>query len=139
MESRKIDPLSLAGIENMNSWAFIDSIREGLDGRAAKELTEDAGLTRAINAKIFRTDESNVARIFRRRALSSEQSEALLDTIKLIAYAIRVFGDKAIALDWLSTPVPALNGNKPYELIDTFEGRAMIKNVLTYIEFGEFT
>lgn len=139
MEPRKADPLSLAGVENMSSWAFIDSIREGLDGRAAKELADDAGLTRGITARILRTDETNVSRIFRRKALSSEQSEALLDAIKVIAFGIRVFGDKEIALEWLDTPVPALNGNKPYDLIDTFEGRAMIKNILTYIEYGEFS
>lgn len=139
MEPRKVDPLSLAGIETMNSWAFIDSIREGLDGRAAKELADDAGFSRTTSARILRTDETNVSRIFRRKTLSSDQSEALLDAIKVVAFAIRVFGEKDIALEWLDTPVPALNGNKPYDLIDTFEGRAMIKNILTFIEYGEFS
>jgi uncharacterized protein (DUF2384 family) len=41
---------------------------------------------------------------------------------KLLFVATRVFGDEAVARDWVRAPQPTLDGAVPNELVDTLEG-----------------
>ena len=39
---------------------------------------------------------------------------------------------------WLRTPVPALGGTRPIDLIDTMEGQALVSQVLTRMQSGAY-
>lgn len=64
------------------------------------------------------------------------KTEAILDTARLLLKATQIFGDQDRSTEWLQSPVPALGKAQPFEVIDTFEGRKWINQVLTQIEFG---
>lgn len=53
--------------------------------------------------------------------------------------ACRIWGDHDTAREWLHAPVPALVGERPVDLFDTFEGRQWVRQVLRKIEHGEFS
>lgn len=57
---------------------------------------------------------------------------------KVHAHATRVFGDEAIAADWLNTPNRAL-GCSPVTLLDNVQGIKAIDNLLGRIEHGVFS
>lgn len=41
--------------------------------------------------------------------------------------AARIFESRELADEWLSTALPALGGNRPIDLCDTFEGRDLVR------------
>ena len=65
-------------------------------------------------------------------------SEETLDALRLYGQAVKVFGSLEKANEWIRMPVPALAGEKPEALFDTFEGRNWISQALRKIEYGEF-
>lgn len=133
--------LAEAGLQHedlYNPAKYIQSIRLGLAGSVVRSLTEALHMPRFVVSGILKVDESNVARLYQRPRVSEAQSESIMDTTRLILKAARVFGDQDLASEWLATPVAALGDARPYDLIDTFEGRKWIDQVLTNIEYGEF-
>lgn len=117
---------------------YITSIRSGLAGSVVRSLIEALHVPRIVVSEILNVDESNVARLYQRPRVSVSQSESIMDTTRLMLKAVRVFGNQDLATEWLQTQVPALGNARPYDLMDTFEGRKWIDQVLCNIESGEF-
>ena len=133
--------LAQAGLSHedlYNSAKYIQSIRMGLPGSVERSLIEALHIPRFVVSGILKVDESNIARLYQRPRVSETQSESIMDTTRLLLKAVHLFGDQERASEWLQTPVPALGNARPYEVIDTFEGRKWIDQVLTQIECGEF-
>jgi len=57
--------------------------------------------------------------------------------VSLIRRAGDVIGSERVAV-WFQTTLPALNGRRPLELLDTQEGRQEVADVLRGIEHGDF-
>lgn len=117
---------------------FIEFSRKGIPGDWVKSLVEATGL-REVFLGILNIDSGNLSRVYRRKALSKETSEEVLDAARLIRHAAEVWESKDLAREWLNSPVPALGGERPINLIDTFEGRRWISQVLNKIEHGDFS
>ncbi len=67
------------------------------------------------------------------------EKEKVQDAVRLIKQAEDVWESRDMAIRWLKSPVPALDGKKPITLFDTFEGREWVSQVLTNIEHGDFS
>lgn len=132
LESHNLSPNLLENRE-----AYIRAVRMGISGEIVREIVRDSG-ERDLFIKILSTSTANLSRFYRADPLTQSQSESVLDTLKVFAQARDVFGSEEIAREWLHTRVPALNGEFPIELCDTFEGRNLIKECLSTIEYGEF-
>lgn len=59
--------------------------------------------------------------------------------IDVVHQAIRVWESQEQALEWLQRPIPALEDEKPYDLLGTTEGCCRIASVLQKIEHGDFS
>lgn len=55
----------------------------------------------------------------------------------LAVRAAEILGSPAEAEDWLRRPAPALNGKRPIDLLGTADGRLLLDNHLTGLEWGE--
>ncbi len=117
--------------------AYINHVRAGLPGDLVKRAVKIIG-NRELFVRILGTTSSNLSRFYRLKKMSSAASEEMLDTIRLFKQAVELFGDIESAKEWLNTPVPALKGEKPIALLDTYEGRRWVSQVLRKIEYGEF-
>jgi len=117
--------------------AYIQSVRAGLPGELVKRAVKMMG-NRELFVRILGTTSSNLSRFYRLKKMSSAASEEMLDTIRLFKQAVELFGDIESAKQWLNTPVPVLQGEKPIALLDTYEGRRWVSQVLRKIEYGEF-
>lgn len=121
-----------------DQYAFIDTVRTGISGSIVRQAIE-AMNNREIFIKLLDTDSSKVHRFYRRKRLGKTDSEAVLDTLRLYCQEVALFRDAKIAQEWLKTPLPAHSGKAPAELLDTFEGRFLVRDTLTRIDQGEFT
>jgi len=58
--------------------------------------------------------------------------------IDLLFKALRIAGSTRQLAEWMQTPVPALNGDMPYTLMHSEEGRQRVDAVLSRIEHGVY-
>lgn len=119
--------------------AFIQTVREGISGSVVKQAIHALGDNRELFVRLLETTPGNLHRFYKRKALSRTDSEEVLDVLRVFYQTREVFGDGDKALRWLNTPIPALSGEKPLTLFDTFEGRRLVREVLRKVEYGEFS
>ena len=121
-----------------NQAEYIAAVRAGISGNVVKKAIEIIG-SRELFVRLLNTTSANLSRYYRKKTLNRIDTEEVLDTIRVFAQALQVWGDADTAKTWLNTPVPALAGEEPLNLFDTFEGRDWVRQVLRKIEHGEFT
>lgn len=80
-------------------------------------------------------------------ALSSDESSRVIGVTKLIGQAQAMVEESGAPEDfdaavwiahWLDQPLPALNGRRPGDLMDTAEGRAMVSQLLERSRSGAY-
>nr|WP_297458479.1 MbcA/ParS/Xre antitoxin family protein [uncultured Halomonas sp.] len=121
---------------------FIRTVRQGVPGSVIREAIDAMGDSRDLRELfviLLETTPGNLHRYYKRAALGRTESEEVLDTLRVIHHARTVFGDNDVAQDWLASPVPALAGEKPLTMCDTFLGRQLVREALRKIELGEFS
>lgn len=121
-----------------NQAEYISTVRAGISGDVVKRAIEIIG-NREMFVHLLNTTSANLNRYYRKKTLNRVDTEEVLDTIRVFALALQIWGDADTAKTWLNTSVPALAGDKPVNLFDTFEGRNWVRQVLHKIEYGEFT
>ena len=117
--------------------AFIEAARTGLSGEVVKQAVDVFG-HRELIVRLVGTTSGNLHRVYRRKALGPAQSEVLLDTLRVFVRATAALGSLDRASEWLDTALPALGGQRPVDLCDTFEGRSLVQDAIVRIELGEF-
>lgn len=120
-----------------NQVKFIHFVREGISGEVVKRAVQLLG-NRDLIVRILGTTSSNLSRYYRLRRMNRVDSEGMLDTIRLYMQALDVFGEMDKVQEWMHTPLPVFSGERPESLLDTFEGREWVSQVLRKIEYGEF-
>ena len=120
-----------------NHETFIEATRRGLSGKIVKQAVDALG-HRDLFVRLLETSTGNLNRVYRRKALNTYHSEGILDTLRVFSMANSVFGDPDISSEWMDTALPALGGQTPISLCDTFEGRNLVQIALRKIEYGEF-
>lgn len=122
----------------LNPANFIKAVRAGLSGAAVKIAADVLG-DRVALSKMLGVNPSNLSRLYRRKTLGSNESEEILDAMRVFATAKKIFGDAELVREWLFTELPVLNHERPIDLFDTFEGRRWVLQTLQAIEYGEFS
>lgn len=117
---------------------YLKALRQGISGAIIKEAINELG-ERELFISLLETTSANLNRFYHKKKLPRSAAEGILDTLRVIQDAVAVFGDMAIAHEWLHTSIPALAGEVPINLCDTFEGRKIVKESLKAIEYGEFS
>jgi uncharacterized protein (DUF2384 family) len=117
---------------------YLQVIRQGISGEFIRQGIELLG-ERELFIRLLDTNSKNLSRVYHRSTLSQIQTENILDTLRLLNYAEQVFDSPELAHEWLHTSIPALAGEKPIDLADTFEGRKLITETLSAIDYGEFS
>jgi putative toxin-antitoxin system antitoxin component (TIGR02293 family) len=135
--AREMAGIDVSAAAFVDRAAFIEAVRAGLPGEVVKQILDVVGYREFI-VRLLGTTSANLHRIYRRKTLGPAQSEALLDALRVFDLAVRVFAGLAPAREWLETALPALDGRRPIDLCDTFEGRRLVRDAIRRIEYGEF-
>ncbi|MFK4448516.1 putative toxin-antitoxin system antitoxin component (TIGR02293 family) [Caballeronia udeis] len=117
---------------------WVDVVRHGISSRALDSMLKSIGLSQAELAQALDIPERTLARRKREGVLSREESAKLLRLARTVARAAEVFEGLDAALNWLKTPIEALEGATPLSLIDTDIGADSVMDTLGRIEHGVF-
>ncbi|MGE5810647.1 MAG: antitoxin Xre/MbcA/ParS toxin-binding domain-containing protein [Ignavibacteria bacterium] len=107
-----------------------------------KELNERYALTIGDIAAVLDVAPKTISRWTKTRKSSEVISEQKADSLEILESILslgnEVLGSEDELNHWLHSPVFALDGNKPVDLIKTESGRRRVEEVLHQIEHGIF-
>lgn len=140
--------ITFSEVYRMHPMERIGMIRLGLEPSALAEIAQAMDRSRESVARLMGLSLSTVERKQKNRErLSSEQSERLMGTLKLIGQVqamVEQSGDPE-GFDaaqwfgqWVDRPLAALGGRQPAELMDTAEGRDMVSRLLAAAQSGAY-
>lgn len=121
-----------------NPKAFIEAVKSGIPGTWLASAVNASGNV-DLFASALQLSAAEVKLLFSKQHLDSHTSEIILDVVRLLRLCGSVWESSEQAMRWLNLPVAALGGVEPARLVDTFEGRRWISQVLSKIEQGQFS
>jgi len=122
-----------------DKYEYLNAVNSGLSGNIVKMTINTIPEQRQLICRALGTSSNNLSRLYRRKLLSRQQSEEMLDILAVYSSAYELYDNLDTAMMLLNTHIPALNNQKPVDLLDTFIGRSMVKEVLNKMKWGEFT
>lgn len=122
-----------------NDRVYLQAVIDGLSGNVVKWAVIKMPNQREAIVGALGTTSGNLSRIYSKAALDKHQSEEILDILRVYNEACEIFGSKEKADLWLSIRIPALRGEVPQKLLDTFIGRRLVLEALDKIRYGEFS
>ena len=134
---QRIEGVGVPSAAFVDQAAYIRTVRAGLSGEVVRQAIDAIG-HRDFFARLLGTTSGHLGRLYGRESLGRARTEGLLDTLRTFAAAAAAFGDLDRAQDWLDTALPALGGDRPIDICDTFEGRRLVREIIRKVEYGEF-
>jgi len=120
-----------------------EQIREVMRGfryQALVAFAANSGVGLSALAETLGIPERTLARRRASGRLAPEESERLLRLSSIFEKAVELFeGDVPSAVNWLSTPKPALEGQPPLEYARTEVGARQVENLIGRLEHGVFS
>ncbi|AZL59080.1 DUF2384 domain-containing protein [Tabrizicola piscis] len=113
------------------------AVSGGIPSRAVRVL-EDNGVSKDDIRQII-PDRTLERRIASGENLKLEEADGLARLLRVVTMARRVFGDNALADEWLRNPNPALGDAIPIRMARTDLGGREVEAVLGRIEHGVFS
>ena len=118
------------------SFASFKSVESGIPAATLRDVHEQ-GLTRD-DIRMIIPDRTLDRRIVEGALLKIEEADGIARLVRVVCMARRVFGDDALADEWLRAANPALDGHIPIRMARTDLGGREVEAVLGRIEHGVF-
>ena len=134
---QRIEDIGVPSAAFVDQAVYIRTVRAGLSGEVVKQAIDAIG-HRDFFVRLLEATSGHLNRLYGRKSLGVARTEGLLDTLRLFAAAAAAFGGLERAQIWIDTALPALGGDRPIDLCDTFEGRRLVQEIIRKVEYGEF-
>lgn len=135
-------PISEDEILTVNESAFaynyIEKARMGVPFRFLTDIAEKLSLSMLEISNLLHVSLRTLQRYAPTKKLDTDASAKALQLASLLAKGTEVLGSENTFNDWLNSSIPALNGKKPKEFLDTPFGFQLLDEELDRIKFGIF-
>ncbi|WP_305418716.1 antitoxin Xre/MbcA/ParS toxin-binding domain-containing protein [Photobacterium leiognathi] len=122
-----------------NDMIYYKTVMNGISGKVIKWAVLAMPKQKKAIVKALGTTSGKLSHLYEKSKLNTHQTEEILDIVKLYTEVCDVFGSVDKADLWLSMSIPALRGEQPIDLLDTFIGRKLVRGVINKIKFGDFS
>jgi putative toxin-antitoxin system antitoxin component (TIGR02293 family) len=120
-----------------NPGAEIKAVRAGITPRQVEIFLEDNDFGLKDILKCLDISPSSFFHKKKTRAkLNSEMTEKFIRFAHVMKQAVKVLESRTEATAWLRRGVPALDGQRPIDLLDTEPGHKLVEQTLLQIEYG---
>lgn len=116
----------------------IKALNQGLPAKALRDLIADPVITLAAVARVVAPRRTLDRRLKESSALTPEESDRLMRFVEVLADTAHVFGGRAEAMEWLSTPKRVFDGAVPLDLMKSGTGARLIQDELLRLRHGFF-
>jgi putative toxin-antitoxin system antitoxin component (TIGR02293 family) len=125
------------GVRYDTSLEAVKLVESGLPFSAIERLQKTSGLTRDRIKQVTLISEGSLSRRKKAGRLSSAESERVLRISRVFERATSLYeGDQNSARQWLETPIPALDNQRPLDLSRTEPGAREVEDLIGRIEHG---
>jgi putative toxin-antitoxin system antitoxin component (TIGR02293 family) len=115
---------------------LIEAVREGLPFTAFEELRGALELSNEELAVLLNIPRRTVTKRKSDGAFTPTESNAISRVARVFREAGIVFEEPARGRRWLKTPLPALGGSAPLELLDTDPGAQAVSELIRQLAWG---
>ncbi|RFP65100.1 DUF2384 domain-containing protein [Hymenobacter lapidiphilus] len=113
---------------------------KGLSVQAVRALQRHLGFSNKEMSAVLGVSESTLTRREQsQKPLTLDESEKAIQLSAVLAKGMEVFEEEADLHFWLNSPIPALGGQKPKDLLYSVIGRSQVHDILGRIEHGHFS
>jgi putative toxin-antitoxin system antitoxin component (TIGR02293 family) len=126
----------------------VTMIRAGVPADVLPTLSREMGMPREkLYATLGLARATANRKLHAGQRLNADESERVLGILRLVGQAEAIVNESGSAAGfeaprwlaaWLDRPVPALDGRRPGELMDTAEGRELVSNLLARMQSGAY-
>ncbi|QUX96535.1 hypothetical protein C0J08_14505 [Marinomonas sp. CT5] len=125
------------GLDIMSSTDYLSIVRSGVSGEKLQAIVKLTGEKELI-AHAIRKNTLSISKSYRIKRLSPAITDSLIDTLRVYIQVVNIYGSVDLAREWIHSPIPALGGEKPADILNTHAGREMVRHTLRKIDLGEY-
>ncbi|MEZ0542087.1 type II RES/Xre toxin-antitoxin system antitoxin [Fibrella arboris] len=119
---------------------LMEIVKEGIPMESAAFLQSSFGFTNKQMSHILAISESTYQRRIRAKArLTSDETEKAISLSELYAKGVDVFRNQPDFERWLQTKIPAMNNQRPTDMLHSMIGRQYVMDELNRILHGVFS
>jgi putative toxin-antitoxin system antitoxin component (TIGR02293 family) len=119
---------------------LVELTREGLPADIINTMAGELAIQKVIVAKMLGISERTLSRRIAVNALlTAEESDRMVRLARVLAQAKETLGDMEKAGRWLQTSNRALEGDRPFDRLDTDAGVRSVEQVLGRIAYGVYS
>lgn len=115
----------------------VDVVQRGLRRQALDHLARRSHLPLPVLAAAIDLSVRTLQRYTPRQRFKADASDRLVQLAILYAEGFDLFGEEKFR-HWMESPILALGGRKPVELLTTLAGIRILRDILVRIEYGVF-
>lgn len=114
--------------------------RAGLPTGVVNNVADELAIQRVAVARLLGISERTLSRRVSAKArLTAEESDRMVRLARVLALAKETLGDMEKAGHWLQTPNRALEGDRPFDRLDTDAGVRSVEQILGRIAYGVYS
>lgn len=133
-----LDAMSTLGLQSKSRLELDRRVKVGVTVAGVRRFLHHSGFTETQLLHIAGIAPSTWARRKVEGKLSPAESERVVRLAILFAHAEAVLSGAAHAKAWMEREQPALEGQRPVDLVETTFGAEEINDLLTRLEYGVF-
>ena len=119
---------------------LVELTRRGLPVTTLFFVADDLSIQRTLVARVLGISERTLSRrVASSSRLTAEESDRVVRMARVLASAKDTLGDKGKAARWMQTPNRALQGDKPFDRLDTDAGVRSVEEILGRIAYGIYS
>ena len=119
---------------------LIAATRHGISASILFELAIALSVDRKCVSELLHISERTLSRRLKGDAkLTADESDRAVRLARMISSATEMIGDPGKASRWLQTANRALEGHRPFDLLDTDTGVEAVRDVLGRIAYGVYS
>jgi len=123
--------------ESVSPRVWVGLLSNGVPGGVLRHVVQH--IPKDVVTRTIGTDNTNLAKFYRRQRLTGKVTEELNDLTKLWAELREFFGwDEELLKEWIEQKLPVLDGATPSELMSSSAGRVIIRQQLDAMRYGDF-
>jgi putative toxin-antitoxin system antitoxin component (TIGR02293 family) len=127
----------LLGLETDDPLKLVARVQRGLPYGSVERFLRNTALSIIDLAQIVQIPVRTLMRRKAQRRLQPDESDRLLRASRIFGRALELFeGDIAAARRWLSTPLRAFGGARPFAVAGTDVGAREVDNLIGRLEHG---
>jgi putative toxin-antitoxin system antitoxin component (TIGR02293 family) len=114
-------------------------VNNGISKKGLEQLKTRSAIDYDRLAKMLATTKVTLINKKGDEKFSASLSEKILSVADVYSYGYEVFEDVERFNSWMLSPIRALGGKAPYEIMDNQFGREEVKNIIGRIEHGVYS